>query len=475
MTRLMLVTSHCDTNKQQTPFDKAVNENIEAYGGIRFGWNGSLSKGKCQRQTYSLRIDAAEYHTWDISPGEYENYYRGYVHQTLWPIFHNRPDLAVYRREYFTAYKSYNAEVVELLSKEICGDDLIWVHDYHHLAVGRMLKEAGYLNQCGLLLHQPFPAGDIFRTLSEHEWLLQSILHYDLLGFQSAYDANSFISYITRHYRAERLSENMMKVNGHIISIGVFPCGIATHSQNIKKKATLKPDDIIQKYNRRIIISNDVINDISGTYYRMDAMRSLLNAYPQFIRDVSLLQISQPAHENSHASPDLQNKLEGLCGRINGQYGDFTWYPINYLNNSLCSHEIIHALYARAEVAIFTSLCEGMSLEAKEFILAQPTDNPGVLIISLFSGAAEQLSDAIIINPYDVTETASAIHSALMMPLHERKRRHQNLLQKVHRQNNHWWRQSFQSALEENEAPLGPPEEIPNSMNYGVLLSKKIY
>lgn len=82
--------------------------------------------------------------------------------------FHNRPDLAVYRREYFTAYKSYNAEVVELLSKEICGDDLIWVHDYHHLAVGRMLKEAGYLNQCGLLLHQPFPAGDIFRTLSEH-------------------------------------------------------------------------------------------------------------------------------------------------------------------------------------------------------------------------------------------------------------------------------------------------------------------
>ncbi|HGS6999378.1 TPA: trehalose-6-phosphate synthase [Klebsiella pneumoniae] len=477
MSRLMLVTNHCyaEKNTPLDPLDEAINNNIEIHGGVRFGWNGKLNQGKRPRHHQAVTTGEAEYHAWDMSPNEYENYYHGYVHQTLWPVFHNRPDLAVYRREYFTTYKAYNAEVADEVAKELCPDDLIWVHDYHHLAVGRMLKETGFINQCGFFLHQPFPPGDVFRSLPEHEWLLQSMLHYDLIGFQSASDANNFISYITRFYRTERLGGSVMKVNGHILSVGVFPCGIATAPLLNWKKNTHKTDAVIQEYHRRIIISNDVINDISGIYYRLDAMRSFLNTYPQFVRDVSLLQISDPAHEYPRSSPDLREKLEGFCGQINGQYGDFTWYPVNYIHNGLCSRDVMFALYARAEVAMFTSLCEGMNLGAKEFILAQNPEDPGVLILSIFSGASEQLSDAIVINPYDAAETAEALHSALMMPLHERKRRHHNLLQKVTRQDNHWWRHAFQAALEENELPSGMSQGWRSAASYTVFAPKQLY
>lgn len=201
-------------------------------------------------------------------------------------------------------------------------------------------------------------------------------------------------------------------------------------------------------------------------------MRALINTWPHYVRGVSLLQICDPAREYPWSSPDLCTRLERFCGEVNGQYGDFTWYPVNYIHNALCKHELLSALYARADVALFTPLSEGMSLSAKAFILAQDPEDPGVLILSACSGAAEQLAEALIVNPYDARSTGEALHSALAMPLHERKRRHSRLLAKVQRYDCHWWAAAFLTALS-GTAP--PWQGVFRTSHHGVFTPQKLY
>ncbi|ALR77361.1 alpha,alpha-trehalose-phosphate synthase (UDP-forming) [[Enterobacter] lignolyticus] len=454
MSRLIMLANRCAAEKTDAfdLLDDAINDILRKHPGVKMGWNGKINPGKKKRGYSQYQDNGSTFCSWDISPNEYDNYYHGYVHKTMWPIFHNRPDLAVYRKEYFITYKNYNQAVADMLAEQLCDEDAVWVLDYHHIAVGQRLKEDGYLNRCGFFFQQPFPPGDVFRSLPEHDWMIQALCHYDLIGFQSAADASHFISYLCRYYRTERLSDGIINVNGHLVSVGVFPCGIAGTRPEPKRASSALAD-----YRRRIIISNDAVTDMSGIHYRLEAMRRFLNHWPQYMRDVSLLQISDPAQEYPHSSHDLHHKLERFCGELNGQYGDFSWYPVNYIHNDLCSRETMYSLYARAEVGMFTSLSEGMNLGAKAFVLAQNPENPGVLVLSQFSGTSQQLRDAVIVNPYDADETAQALHSALTMPLHERKRRHLKLLETLRRQDNHWWYQAFRTALEHPDSAVGAP------------------
>ncbi|TKI02458.1 alpha,alpha-trehalose-phosphate synthase (UDP-forming) [Martelella alba] len=438
--------------------------------GLWFGWNGGIASARKTRLIQHILKPECEVFSWELSPNEYDNYYQGYIHKVLWPVFHNRPDLVCYRKEFFNTWKSYNREVVNMVAPHIEAEDIIWVHDYHLLPSGNMLKDAGYQNNCGFFLHQPFPPGEIFRSVPEHDWVMQSLLCYDLIGFQCSSDINNFISYVLRYYRAERIKTDTIQINGRLVKIGIFPCGI--HNESVDKH---NPDDkAVQAYQRDIIISNDVISDISGIHYRLEAMRTLLNNYPQYVRDVSLLQITDPSHEYPYSSPDLHARLERFCGEINGQYGDFSWYPVNYIHNGLCKQSLIYALYRKAHVAMFTPLSEGMSMSAKEFILAQDAENPGVLILSEFTGAAEQLTGAITVNPYDTDKASELLHSALTMPLHERKRRHSKLLEKVKRYDCHWWAKEFITSLRNTSHDTSYRMVLSRS-HYGIFTPQKIY
>lgn len=472
MSRLVIVANRAATAETRDLLTDALRGVMDKHPGLWFGWNGAVARSQKQRIQTQQRYDTFTLHSWEMTPNEYDNVYHGYVHRVLWPVFHNRPDLARYQKEWFITYKTYTRMVAERVMAETRPDDVIWVQDYHLLPVGRVMRESGATHRCGFFLHQPFPPGDVFRTLPEHDWLLNCFLHYDLLGFQSSNDVNNFIAYLLRHYRAERLTEETLKVNGHILTVGIFPCGIATDRARDEHVALPQTDAVPMDNLRSTIISHDVISDISGIDYRLDALRTFLTQYPAFRRNVSLVQLADPLQEYPLATPELCSKLERFCGEINGQYGDFSWYPVNYIHNNLCSRQLINTLYRHAQVALFTPLSDGMHLGAKAFILAQDPADPGVLILSQFTGAAEQLSDALLVNPYDACAISEALHSALSMPLAERKRRHSRLLEKVKRYDCHWWGDTFIRALTAT-AVVAPPRFA--CTHYGIFTAQRLY
>lgn len=445
MSRLIILSNRCEpyTGSSDDMLFHTLSEISRQHAALWFGWNGNVSARKRKEPYRQIKSEGVGKLSWDLSPNEYDNFYQGYIHNVLWPVFHNRPDLTAYKREYFITWKNYNNDVKNRVSPFITHDDVIWVHDYHLLPVAKMLQEDSHRNKIGFFLHQPFPPGDVLRSVPEHDWLFQSLLHYDCIGFQSSGDINNFISYALRHYRAGQISKDAIKVNGRIIKVCVLPCGIDKNTEFQNQQEIQN----VRHYHRQIIISNDIVNEISGVDCRLNAMKKFLALYPQYLRDVSLLQISDPSGEYPASTGDMSSRLERLCGEINGQYGDLSWYPVNYIHNNQCSRAMIFALYNKARVAMFTPLSEGMSLGAKEFILAQNKEDPGVLLLSEFTGAAEMLTEALMINPYDAHETSEALHSALTMPLHERKRRHSQLLNKVNRYDCHWWATEFLACL----------------------------
>lgn len=470
MSKLIIVSNRCITHK--TAFTDPLLDVLEKiainYSAKWYGWDGEIETSRKGPQRSRHDNNTFTVYSRSFSANEYENGYQGYIHKVLWPVFHNRPDLAEYQKEYFTTYKMNAQNVAEDIALDLSDEDIIWVHDYHLLPVGKMLRDRGHHNASGFFLHQPFPPGDVLRSIPEHNWLVNALLEYDVIGFQSSADVSNFLTYVLRYHRVARLAPDLLQLNGKTIRIGIFPCGIVADAQNVAPPLHRQVDD----YPRQIIISNDVISDISGIHYRLDAMRTFLNHHPQYIRNVSLLQISDPSREYPRSTSDLCTRLERFCGELNGQYGDFSWYPVNYIHNTLCSQTLIQELYAKAQVALFTPLSEGTSLSAKAWILAQDVDDPGVLILSMFSGAAEQLSEAIIVNPYDANETSDALHSALSMPLHERKRRHGLMLKKVLRYDGLWWGRTFVEALADKTRPAAP---VFRTSHYGVFTPQKLY
>jgi trehalose 6-phosphate synthase len=181
----------------------------------------------------------------------------------------------------------------------------------------------------------------------------------------------------------------------------------------------------------------------------MRAFRTLLDRYPENRNSATLIQVAAPSREDVDAYNGIRRELEGLCGAINGDFGEVDWMPIRYIHRTV-ARKRVPGLYRAARVGLVTPLRDGMNLVAKEFIAAQDPDNPGVLVLSRFAGAAEQLGDALLVNPYDTQATADAIQRALHMPLEERQLRHSRLMAEIRRHDVHWWRRSFLNALVES-------------------------
>lgn len=452
MSRLIMASNQCDviSHSPLRPLSETLFGVAKQKNALWLGWSGEISKDD-KRSIRQRELAECELCSWSLTAEEYGDYYHGYVHKQLWPVFHNRPDLAVFQSGAFEAYRRYNERVAEQIADHLCPDDSVWVHDYHLMGVARNLKEAGYLNRCGFFLHHAFPPGEIFRALPEHDWLMQSLFYYDLVGFQSRNDASHFVTWISRRYRTEKVSETLFRVNGHLLRVGVFPCGVAASP----------PPAGVRKERPRWVVSTDVISDASGIAWRLAALRQLLEQHPQYLHDVTLVQVSDPSRASPCFTPGLRHQLERLCGELNGSYGDFDWSPVNYLHNDTPETARRESLYSQSCIGLFTPFCEGMSLEAKKYVLAQDPADPGVLILSHFTGAAEQLHDALLVNPYDAGELSEALHCALSMPLAERKRRHQQLRQQICHYNHHWWVSGFLNALEADTETVPDPFFLP--------------
>ncbi|MBC7434651.1 MAG: trehalose-6-phosphate synthase, partial [Bdellovibrionales bacterium] len=333
-------------------------------------------------------------------------------------------------------------------------DDVIWIHDYHLIPLAGELRAMGCKQKMGFFLHIPLPPPLILAAIPQHEWLMKCFFGYDLVGFQSKADVGHFQRYVQTEGSAVSMAPGVFSAFGRTVSARAFPIGIDVQEferLTLAKEARETYEDMKDEYaRRRLLLGIDRLDYSKGIPHRIRAFRELLKNYPENRNSATLIQIASPSRETVDAYADIRQELEGLCGAINGDYGELDWMPVRYIHRNV-ARKRVPGLCRVARVALVTPLRDGMNLVAKEYIAAQDPADPGVLVLSRFAGAAEQLKDALLVNPYDMSGTAEIIQQALSMPLEERQRRYAKLMENIRTYDVHWWRNSFLKVLAETQ------------------------
>jgi len=459
MSRLVVVSNRiADPRKSAAAGGLAValGDALSANGGLWFGWSGTVVENGTpgEGEVHTHHSGNVTLTTVDLCKEDHDSYYLGYSNGVLWPVFHYRLDLADFDAGYIGGYRRVNKLLARKLLPLLKPDDLIWVHDYHLIPMAAELRAMGCKNRIGFFLHIPLPPPLILAAVPQHEWLIRSLFAYDLVGFQAQSDVEHFSSYVGKEVGAEALDQHQFRAFGRKVQAQAFPIGIdvdefaaLTHAKEGRDMFERMKDEYSR---RRLLLGVERLDYSKGLPQRLKAFRELLKNYPENIKSATLIQIASPSREALDTYAGLRQELESLCGAINGDYGELDWMPVRYIHRNV-SRKRLPGLYRAARVALVTPLRDGMNLVAKEFIAAQDPQDPGVLVLSRFAGAAEQLKEAILVNPYDTFGTAESIQLALQMPLAERQRRHQQLLERIRSQDVHWWRQAFLKALAECE------------------------
>jgi trehalose 6-phosphate synthase len=330
-------------------------------------------------------------------------------------------------------------------------DTAFWIQDYHFLALGAELRALGVTHPLGFFLHTPWPARDIFGGVPHHRELVEAMLAYDLIGFQTEGDRDNFLSYVDGELGLDTTGGVVMSRYGvsrcAVFPIGIDPAKFAAHAA----KAASHPD--VSRLRRslngeKLAIGVDRVDYSKGLVNRLDAFDRMLTRQPQLKRSVSLLQIATLSRGTIEAYGDLQNQLAKLVSDINGRHGEVDWTPIRYLNKGF-SQTVLAGLYRTAQVGLVTPLHDGMNLVAKEYVAAQNPVDPGVLVLSKYAGAANELDTALLVNPHDVDGMARTIATAFSMPLLERRMRWEAMMAKLRAGTIQDWFADFVEALQQ--------------------------
>ena len=427
----------------------AVHAAMQEGGGVWFGWNGEIVASAPPKPDLT-RVDRLTYATVGMTRRDYNEYYNGFANATLWPAFHYRLDLSRFSRRNFAGYRRVNANFAKALFPLLRIDDTIWVHDYHLIPLGAELRGLGCRQPIGFFLHTPLPATEILVALPRHEQLFRALCAYDLVGLQTEGDLSAFRDYVTLEAGGEVLDGGRVRAFGRELRADVFPIGVDTaevealaagadgSGQRERLAATL--------HGRSMIVGVDRLDYSKGLVERFRAFERMLETYPREHGAVTLMQIAPPSRSAVGGYAEIREALETAAGNINGRFADFDWVPIRYLNRSFERSDLV-CFYRESQAGIVTPLRDGMNLVAKEYVAAQRPADPGVLVLSRFAGAAHELDGALIVNPHDTDEVASALHQALEMPMEERRRRHAAMLGRLRRHDVHDWRRDFLAAL----------------------------
>ncbi|MDE8650281.1 alpha,alpha-trehalose-phosphate synthase (UDP-forming) [Novosphingobium album (ex Liu et al. 2023)] len=459
MSRLIVVSNRVSVpNSQgaagaQGGLAVALNAALREHRGIWFGWSGQETEeftGHLDMQ----RNDDVTTATIDLEPQDIDEYYNGYANRTLWPLFHYRIDLTEYDRSFGEGYQRVNNRFADSVLPLIEPDDLVWVHDYHLLPLGSLLRAKGVTNRIGLFLHTPWPPARLLVSLPNHEQLVTSMLQYDLIGFQTHEWLESFLHYIEKELGLTINPDGSIDYEGRNVQAQAFPIGIDFDEfvEGAQSAAAREAHDRLRASagDRKMLIGVDRLDYSKGLGERFDSFGRFLTDNPEMAKDVVLLQIAPPSRELVASYQQIRHDLERKAGHINGAHADVAWVPIRYVNRGYPRDELA-GFYRAADIGIVTPLRDGMNLVAKEYVAAQDPDNPGVLILSQFAGAALQMADALLVNPHSAEDVSEAIKRALAMPLAERKRRHKALLKSVREENVARWREDFVNALYSKE------------------------
>ena len=419
--------------------------------GVWFGWSGKIDETETA-EPRTVERNHITYAVIDLSKNDFDEYYNGLANRVLWPILHYRVDLQEYSRVDHSGYMRVNCLFADKLSAFIRDDDVIWVHDYHLMPLARELRARGHQNPIGFFLHIPCAPLDILRTLPHHDEILGALTYYDLFGFQTENDRDNFAAYLLTIPGAKAGRSLTFEVGGRQTRIGAYPVSIETATYaRLARNAVRSPfaREFRESLNGlRLVLGVDRLDYSKGIIQRINAFDRFLEVNPEWRSRVTLLQITPRSRSDIKDYAAIENEVTTLIGRVNGRYGEASWTPIRYVNRSH-SRSALSGIYRAADVALIKPLRDGMNLVAKEYVAAQDTENPGVLVLSQFAGAAVDLSGALIVNPHESEGVAAALKRALEMPLYERRERHGPMLEHLSVHDIEHWARSYLSALAE--------------------------
>jgi trehalose 6-phosphate synthase len=450
MSRLIVISNRVTiaSDGSQGGLAVALTSALRQAGGLWFGWSGEQTEEFTGQITFR-REGGVTTATVDLEEQDVDEYYNGYANRTLWPLFHYRIDLAEYERDFAGGYQRTNERFAETVLPLIEPDDMVWVQDYHMIPLGHHLRQRECRNRIGFFLHIPWPPRRLLATLPEANELVRALAAYDVVGFHTDEWLQSFVDYAVAECGAVfadgaiRFGERQVRLLTCPIGIDASEFSALAASEEARHTCARMRES---SNGRAMIVGVDRLDYSKGLEERFLGYERFLVEHPEERKEVFLLQIAPPSRGTVASYQRIRHDLEGLSGRINGAHADLDWVPIRYVNQGYSRNELA-GVYRSARIGLVTPLRDGMNLVAKEFVAAQDPDNPGVLILSRFAGAACQLTDALLVNPYSAEEMSDAIRTALAMTLEERMSRWRTMFDNVQAEDVMWWLKRFTDAL----------------------------
>jgi trehalose 6-phosphate synthase len=421
-------------------------------GGVWFGWSGKTTDAPAA-EPESIEKEGIRYITIELPTAQFDLYYNGFCNSTLWPLHHYFLGAFRYDALEFEAYMEINRSFANSLKPLLQPDDTVWVHDYQLMPLASQLRAQGVQTRLGFFLHIPYPNIALLRVLPVYAELVRDLCQYDLVGFQTAEDLEGFQSAVNSVFRDEaKIAGDHIELGSHRLRTGVFPIGVDVEAIAEQAAVAAREDEQVKRLiagllGRKLMLGVDRLDYSKGLVERFASYRTLLESSPDLLGKVAYIQIAPLSRTNVAAYANIRDALEHAAGQTNGQYADTDWTPVRYLNKDF-PHPTLSGFLRVANVAVVTPLRDGMNLVAKEFVAAQDPEDPGVLVLSSMAGAARELVDALLVNPYDRRAVALALQQALAMPLAERRTRHEAMLKVVRTNSITRWHRSFIQTLE---------------------------
>lgn len=465
MSRLIVVSNRLSPpdakgGSSQGGLAVAVSAALREYSGVWFGWSGQTTE-QFTGHIAMQRVGGVTVATVDLEEQDVQEYYNGFANRTLWPLLHYRIDLTAYDRSYDAGYARVNARFAETLRPLVAPDDFLWIQDYHLIPLGRELRQRGLGNAMGFFLHIPWPARELIVTLPKHRELAEAMFHYDVIGFHTEEWRDAFVSYVLFEADGEMLPDGRLRAFGRTVRAEAFPIGLDTEEFKALSASDDAEDSFARmqesKAGRRMLLGVDRLDYSKGLEERFLAYERLLLDHPELRKEIFLLQISTPSRGEVPEYQEIAQRLDALAGRINGANAEMDWVPIRNVHR-MHSRRELSGIYRAADVALVTPLRDGMNLVAKEFVAAQDEADPGVLVLSRFAGAASQMKQALIVNPFSQEDVSDAIRRGLSMGLDERRARWRSLMDGVEKDDVTAWRDNFVRSLEAARDAAGEAE-----------------
>jgi trehalose 6-phosphate synthase/phosphatase len=428
----------------------------ERSNGLWIGWPGDVSRfSSAQRQSIESELARQRTVPVHLSVAEIHRYYDGFSNGVLWPLFHYLIEkVNLDARGDWDAYREVNERFAASVAARYRPGDRIWIHDYQLMLVPELLRKRLPGAKIGFFLHTPFPSADVFRILPWRDRLLRGLLGADVIGFHTESYRRHFIDAAARISGADVSAQGVVH-EGRDVQVGVYPIGV-----DVEEFERLAADSHVQEdvrairqetRGRKIILGIDRLDYTKGIARRLLAIERFFEREPHLRGEVRFIQLAVPTREKVDAYADFRRRVNELVGRINGQFGTIDALPIHFLHRSM-SAEQVAALYAAADVMLVTPLRDGMNLVAKEYV-ASRIESSGTLVLSEFAGAADELKEALHVNPYDIDSMVNALVRSITMPAAEQRSRMDALRCRVAAQDVHRWAESFLDDLEQAGSP----------------------